>query len=108
MITTPFLQLRLTYYVQHKINLQLVLAYYGRIQLSQMSVAKLTTRFRLQAYLGLIIMIMRTKLYRFCNWLVMKIRIAYITSIGRRERSHRSFITIWLLREQIYKILNCL
>ena len=52
------------------------------LQLSQMSVAKLTSRFRLQAYLGAIIIDYDIKHSPFYNQSVIGKRVSYTTSIG--------------------------
>ena len=55
------------------------------IQLGQMSMVKMTNRFRLQAYLGAIIIDYKNQAFWFSNRLLIKKRVAFITSIGRED-----------------------
>jgi hypothetical protein len=71
----------------------------------EMLVTKLTTRFRLQTYLGAINMEYGTfKHSRICIRLVIGDKVAYVMSIGFRQYQFKIIIVNWILIKGILLI----
>lgn len=70
-----------------------------KIQVSQMLVAKLTTRYSSQAYLGVAIIDYGNEALSILWMIGDRKEVAYIISIGQGEYLLREFIIFWLLWE---------